>query len=316
MKKVLNKIKRIIFRKKYNRKRAIKIFIGIIVLILIVFSFSISKSNEWVQNGNEISNGNESYIIGSYYDYDESKNGKYELPDVKWKVLGAEDGNLLVVSSSSVESITLGDKKDIKKTQDDYINGNILLDEISEKYAKGKNAVSSRNITINDILKLTNIDESLIYNEAEYTYYWNSNKEPNYTSLNEGNGTFKIPHKNNFYWFDKEENKWNNTYKQEGNITTIINDLHKFDNKIYDENQRIIYDVQKEIQIYNMLFLNDNGQTDSYWVNNKYIDATKEIVSYGYNVIKANSLNYEHLIQSNGTTNKKEYGAKIVIAID
>ena len=65
MKKVLNKIKRIIFRKKYNRKRAIKIFIGIIVLILIVFSFSISKSNEWVQNGNEISNGNESYIIGS-----------------------------------------------------------------------------------------------------------------------------------------------------------------------------------------------------------------------------------------------------------
>ena len=65
-----------------------------------------------------------------------------------------------------------------------------------------------------------------------------------------------------------------------------------------------------------MLFLNDNGQTDSYWVNNKYIDATEEIVSYGYNVIKANSLNYEHLIQSNGTTNKKEYGAKIVIAID
>ena len=40
-----------------------KIFIGIIVLILIVFYFSISKSNEWVQNGNEISNGNESYII-------------------------------------------------------------------------------------------------------------------------------------------------------------------------------------------------------------------------------------------------------------
>ena len=249
------------------------------------------------------------------YDYDETKNGKYELPDVKWKVLGVEDGNLLIVSSSSVESLILGDKKDIKNTQEDYINGNIQLDEISKKYAKGKNVVSSRNITINDILKLTNIDESLIYNDIEYTYYWNSNKEPNYTSLNHGTGTFEIPHKNNFYWFDKQENEWNYSYKQEGNIATIVNDLHKFNNKIYDENQKIVYDVQENSQIYSMLFLNENGQNDSYWVNNKYIDATEQIVSYGYNVIKANSLNYEHLIQSNGITNEKKYGAKIVIAI-
>lgn len=315
MKKVVEKIKKIIFRKKYNRKRAIILFGTIILIMIIILVLSLITKDKWQQNGNIITNGKETYTIGDYYEYDETRKGKYKLEDVKWKVYGIdENNNLLIVSSSSVESLTLGGN-DTKTSMNDYIEGTNKLNEIAKKYSKGKKAISARSLNTQDVINLLDVKTEYIEKEKEYTYFWTINKELNYSSLNEGKGKLQIPHKDNFIWFDQNENNWKISEKSIGNITTIKNDLIEFNNKIYNENNKKVFDIEENNNVYRMLFLKDNFQQDAYWLDTKYIDATNEKVSYGYNVIKANTLSSSHIVHSNGETEKQIYGVKILVTI-
>ena len=108
--------------------------IGVIVLVIVlvlVIALTSKKEARWEQVGNTITKGNQTLTIGDYYDYDETKNCKIDdLTDVKWRVLGVEDGKLLIVSTSSVGEVTLGSKDDLKQSQNDYVNVINKLDEI------------------------------------------------------------------------------------------------------------------------------------------------------------------------------------------
>ena len=59
------------------------------------------------------------------YEYDESDNGKITgLNGVKQQVLSVdENGNLLIMSLSSIGSLTLGGEDNLELSQDDYIEG-------------------------------------------------------------------------------------------------------------------------------------------------------------------------------------------------
>lgn len=157
-----------------NMTAILIIFISLGIMIVIGNN---KKTEKWILVDNKISKGDEVYEIGDYYDYDESNNGKISnLTDVKWKVLGVNDeGNLLIVSASNVEDLTLGSKDNLENAKSDFIDGNIKLDTVARKYAQGKNAVGGRSITAEDINKITKVDNNY---ELTYTYYWGKDDNP------------------------------------------------------------------------------------------------------------------------------------------
>jgi len=282
-----------------------------------------NKNNKWILEGNKVSKKDVKYEIGDYYDYDETDGGKItNLTDVKWKVLGVTDeGHLLIVSASNVEDLTLGSKDNLEKAKNDYINGDKKLDEIASKYAHGKNAISGRSISTEDINKITKV-----YNNYEltYTYYWG--KDDNPVTINEETNekyVSRLKHNKKFLWFDFETNKWNISEKtgeytddNMTKITTSKNTLIVYNYEIYDENTgELVPFMKKDTKEYNMLFKDENKESNSYWTSTKYANATNRFISYGYNVVKGADLNYTYLVYSSQNITKNTFGVRAVIEI-
>ena len=303
---------------------------NMVAILIIIVSLGImivignnKKNEKWILEDNKVSKGKEIYEIGDYYEYDESNGGKItNLIDVKWKILGvSDDGNLLLVSSSNVEDLTLGSKDDLEKAKQDYIDGDKKLDEIASKYAHGKNAISGRSINIEDINKITKVD---ISSRKTYSYYWGSEANP-ITIDEETNEKYlsKLKHNNKFLWFDFETNKWNISQKtgKETNenmtkITTSENTLFVYNYEAYDEktNEYVPF-MEKDTKEYNMLFKDDTKESNSYWVATKYANATNRYISYGYNVVKTADVNYTYLVYSSQNITEITFGVRPVIEI-
>lgn len=296
----------------------------IIVSLGIMIVYGNNKLNKkWVLEGNKVSKGKESYEIGDYYDYDETKEGIFSnLTDVKWKVLGVNDeGHLLIVSSSSVEELTLGSKDDLEKSKQEYIDSNKKLDEIASKYAHGKNAISGRSINNEDINKITKVNNT---SQKTFSYYWGSESNP-ITIDEETNEKYisKLKHDSKFLWFDFEANKWNLNEKtgKETNdnmikITTSKNTLSAYNYEVYDEKTgNYIPHTEKDTKEYNMLFKDDLKEPNNYWTSTKYANATNRYISYGYHVVKGADLNYTYLVYSSQNTMDSTFGVRAVIEI-
>lgn len=137
----------------------------------------------WEQNGLIITKGDTTLEVGDKIKYDpnvESYNGE-------WRVLGAEDGNLLIMSVNDVETLELyglcgglqstetpmtlieeiygdygkyvrdsvGRSRELRvKTRYGLLNGIEKLNEICKPYSKGKGAISSRCVKAEDINRI------------------------------------------------------------------------------------------------------------------------------------------------------------------
>lgn len=267
----------------------VAILIIIVSLVIMIVVGNNNKNENWILESNKVSKGKQIYEIGDYYEYDESNVGKItNLIDVKWKILGvSDDGNLLLVSSSNVEEVTLGSKDDLEKAKNDYIDGDKKLDEIASKYAHGKNALSGRSINIEDINKITKVDS---VSRKTYSYYWGSKANP--------------------ITIDEETNE---------NMTKIItseNTLFVYNYEIYDEETyEYVPFMEKDTKEYNMLFKDDTKESNSYWVSTKYANATNRYISYGYNVVKNADVNYTYLVYSSQNITEITFDIRPVIEI-
>lgn len=318
-------------RKKKTDKRKELLILCLLIAIVIVISliciWLVPEDEKWIQSGNTITKGEESYEIGDYYDYDETKDGKIEeLTDVKWKVMGVDEkGNLLIMSASSVEDITLGTKDDIEKTQIDYLEGVDRLNEIAEKYGHAENALGARSITSEDINKLTgyNTKYSDSYNVST-TYYWADTKNPKAQTEGKEMYDIVIEHNNRFIWFDEASNKWMTSIKEETNnydnpekIVTLKHTQIMYDNAIYDhtiDDEPAL--VEPESLKYNMIFKNDNGEYEAYWTATRTTVATEKYAAFGYNVVRRDGLNYSSLLYSSGNIYEITSGVRVVVTID
>lgn len=102
----------------------------------------------------KITNGKSVVEIGDYINYhcyngtNYSESG-YEVTessntDIKWQVLGSENGSLLIVSKNPLDDIRL-------EGVDGYNNGVSKLNTICEIYGHGQNALNARSIKIEDL---------------------------------------------------------------------------------------------------------------------------------------------------------------------
>ena len=317
-------------KKKLRKKREHNILLILVATVLlfgVVFVLMLPNDEKWVQKGNKISKKDETYNIGDYYQYDATNDNQIKgLTDVKWKVMGVDEkGNLLIVSASSVETLTLGKKDDVEKTKKDYEEATSKLNQISEKYGSGKNALGARSITINDINKITMYDTkySVTYGK-NVTYFWGKNGILQSQVENNEINDIKIQHNDEFYWYNKDENKWMTnkkdnevTYEEPQKITTLKNELIMYSNNFYDDEnefEKALLDIDSPE--YKMIFKEDEGTKANYWLSNQVINATDKYLGHGYNVVRGDEVNYSNLIYFNGVTYEITAGVRVVVTID
>lgn len=103
----------------------------------------------WIQEGNTIKHGDISLTVGQSIEYDETKNGEIKgLKNVEWKVIGAENGELLIMSTEDIGT------KEIKGVNG-YFNGINVLNDMCAVYGFGKGANGARSVNVNDINRVT-----------------------------------------------------------------------------------------------------------------------------------------------------------------
>lgn len=317
-------------KKKLRKKREHNILLLLVATVLllgIIFILILPNDEKWVQNGNKISKKDETYNIGDYYQYDATNDNQIKgLTDVKWKVMGVDEkGNLLIVSASSVETITLGKKDDVEKTKKDYEEATSKLNQISEKYGSGKNALGARSITLEDINKITKYDTKYTINYGkEVTYYWGPNGTLQAQIENNEITDIKVAHNNEFYWYNKDENKWITntrdntlTYEEPQKITTQKNELMMYSNSLYDGEQEAEPALLEPNSLeYKLIYQEDNGDTSNYWLSNQVINATDRYLGHGYNVVRGDSINYSNILYFNGSIFEITAGVRVVVTID
>lgn len=112
------------------------------------------------EDGN-LTNGEIILQIGDYVNYSCYNGTEYaesgftvnqdSNTNIKWRVLSAEKGNLLLVSESSLGNLELDGAEG-------YFNGENLLNTICAIYGHGLNAERARSINVEDINKITGFD--------------------------------------------------------------------------------------------------------------------------------------------------------------
>ena len=298
--------------------------IGTIILVIIIALILVlvfKKEENWVQEGNTITKGNQTLKIGDYYNYDETNNGKEkELIDVKWRVLGVEDGNLLIMSTSSVGEVILGEKDDLELSQKDYVDGVNKLNELASNYAKGKNAISARSINMDDINKITNYDYTKFFSGDigeygnEVTYYWNGEPNPYFEGKNGKVGNLSNTH-NMFVWYD---GNWHTEQRKEATkenpikITTLKSNFYAYDNSNIDGEVILAKDTNE----YKMLFTDELNEKNTYWVATPFISTVKQFAGYGYPIVKGDTVNYTYLVYSMGVSRTNSANLRVVVSID
>ena len=123
----------------------------------------------------------------------------------KWKVLGAENGKILITTEEPIK--TVANAKYGLYGATGYQNGIEELDKISSKYAQGTYSAEGRSITVEDINRITGYDPTKTgvrkgqvgsgdpYAKGELneygnkvTYYWDGTSRPYYVSTGGARG--------------------------------------------------------------------------------------------------------------------------------
>ena len=122
----------------------------------------VNPTGNWTQNKTSVTNGTTTYTVGDDYTYDCGVSGYTG----GWKVLGAENGKLLIMSTVDVGTLKLSGK-------DGYNTGISQLNTMCAKY--GTNA---RSIKVEDINRVTGYDptnqgDGTVYCAGEFWEYGN-----------------------------------------------------------------------------------------------------------------------------------------------
>ncbi len=325
-KKTKNKIKKF-FSKKKTDNRVIYGIVGTLLVVGIAVLLGCSFDEKWVQKGDIVSKGNEKYLIGDYYyNYDETINGeRNDVVDVNWKVLGVdEDGHLLIVSASNAWNLTLGSEDDIFESQDDFVTGVSQINEICRRYGYGVGAVGGRSIVYNDIIDVFDVEKKYLGNlYDEFTYYWGSNGNVISVDSDGSSKSTDIYKNEHFLWFNEKQNKWKiSAYGDEftnenmGEIVSMSDKLKYLNSLTYDVDLMDYVEIFKGNEKKNsMLFKDELGEDASYWTGDRYIHAAPGYIAYGFNNVKGNNVNYNHIIYSLGKTREFKFGVRPVVMI-
>ena len=237
----------------------------------------------WVQEKTVVKNTKTGATlnVGDTVSYDETKNGTVTVPvDVSWKVLGAKNGEVLLMSTNDVGTVEL-------YGADDYYN-NVGIGKINDAcsaYAGGEGASSVRTINVDDVNRITGYDptkqiDGKAYGAGEVYEYGN---KVTYTLGSDGDTlSYKVEGKPELDGSVKLSEGPGVFYKPDGT------QLKAGESYEADQNTYYYYQASKYLTnttndpAYAMLFRNEaNTSNVSYWLGSSYAYAGASIAYFG-----------------------------------
>ena len=222
--------------------------------------------NPWVQNKTVVTkktkSGTKTYNVGDDYTYDCGVEGYTG----GWKVLGAEKGKLLIMSTVDIGTLAL-----------EYNNGIKQLNEMCVPY--GRNA---RSITAEDINRVTGYDpknqgDGTVYGAGEFYEYGN---KVTYTA----GGSTATNGKTNTIAISKYEHP-DGRILGSNNITSITVEstaYYYYPNTLTQSNTGTTVGIDTTSKAYKLLFRNaDDSANCSYWLASSYVYAEASFSDFG-----------------------------------
>ena len=283
----------------------------------------------WLQTKNRtVVKGDRVLNIGDTVNYDETNGGKTTVQkDVNWKVLGAENGELLIMSTDDVDAKYFNSDYTLEGGQEAYTNGINELNTICKVYGKGKGATGARSITAEDVDRVTGYDKityegSLGTGKIKYgesiTYYWDTTtdtqKKPYYETGRGLTGNLNSNH-TKFVYHD------GSTWQESVMPTTLPTERQK----ICTLTQTYYYYHADNITLtktntdgtankaYNMLF--GSSEEHKYWLASSFVDTNAKSAYFGLRIVNSGSVYGDASISSRGGGSVHDFGIRAVVLL-
>ena len=223
--------------------------------------------NPWVQNKTVVTkkmkSGTKTYNVGDDYTYDCGVSGYTG----GWKVLGAEKGKLLIMSTEDIGTLTLNGKEG-------YNTGISQLDEMCASYG-----TKARSITVEDINRVTGYvpEHQTISITSENKYYYD-NDTTNQSSTVTGTyaayaGTYGLA---TALGITNNEPVTGNT------------DYSYYPNTPTTSSSGTTAGIETTSKAYKLLFRKaDDSANCSYWLASSYVDAGSSYSAFGLRVVNS-----------------------------
>ena len=264
--------------------------------------------NPWVQNKTvvtkKLKSGTKTYNVGDDYTYDCGVSGYTG----KWKVLGAENGKLLIMSTENIGTLTLNGKEG-------YNTGITQLDEMCASY--GTNA---RSITVEDINRVTGYDptnqgDGTVYGDGKFEKFGN---KVTYTA----SGSTATNEKTNTTAISKYEHPDGRKIGTD-NVTSITVEstgyyYYPYSLTTSSSTTGECKGIATDSSAYKLLFRNaDDSANCSYWLASSYVHANSYNSIFGLRIVDSDGrvFNYR-LWNSNGDTDYPSLGVRAVVPVE
>ena len=264
----------------------------------------------WVQDKTVVSkktkNGTIKKQVGDVYEYDCGVSGYTG----KWKILGAENGKLLIMSTVDIGTLTLSGK-------DGYNTGISKLNEMCAPY--GRNA---RSITVEDINRVTGYDptnqgDGTVFGAGQFYEYGN---KVTYTASGSSGSNGQI------YSGVLSNNQYEHPDGRKigtDNVTSITVEHTGYNYYPYslttsNSTTGECKGIATDSSAYKLLFRKaDDSANCDYWLASSYVDAYSNISSFGLRDVSLGGLvYYSNLWLSNGNANNPSFGVRAVVPVD
>lgn len=266
--------------------------------------------NPWVQNKTvvtkKLKSGTKTYNVGDDYTYDCGVEGYTG----GWKVLGAERGKLLIMSTVDVGTLQLSGK-------DGYNTGVSKLNAMCAPY--GKNA---RSIKVEDINRVTGYDptnqgDGTVFGAGQFYEYGN---KVTYTASGSSGSNGQI------YSGVLSNNQYEHPDGRKigtDNVTSITVEHTGYNYYPYslttsNSTTGECKGIATDSSAYKLLFRKaDDSANCDYWLASSYVDAYSNISSFGLRDVSLGGLvYYSNLWLSNGNANNPSFGVRAVVPVD
>ena len=268
-----------------------------------------TTTGNWTQNKTTVTNGTTTYTVGDDYTYDCGVSGYTG----GWKVLGAENGKLLIMSTIDVGKLGLygisGDGTTSYPAG--YTNGIDKLNEMCAPY--GTNA---RSITVEDIDRVTgfdptNLGNGMIYGAGNFSEYGNkvtytaSGSSATNGQTYTGSITYEHP--------DGRKIGTDNVTS----ITVESTHYYYYPNTLTEYNSGTTVGIATDSQAYKLLFRKvDDSANCSYWLASSYVDAYAAFSYFGMRCVKTGgAVNGYYLWDSSAKISGSTLGVRAVVSL-
>ena len=262
----------------------------------------VTPTGNWTQNKTSVTNGTTTYTVGDDYTYDCGVSGYTG----GWKVLGAENGKLLIMSTVDVGTLQLSGK-------DGYNTGISQLNTMCAQY--GTNA---RSITVEDINRVTGYDPTNQGDETTYGdgKFWEYGNKVTYTAS--GSSATNGQTYTGSISYEHPDGRKIGT----DNVTSITVEstyYYYYPYSLTTSNSTTgeCKGIATDSPAYKLLFRKaDDSANCSYWLASSYVLADSNGSDFGLRAVSSDGLvGYYDLWYSGGGANNPSLGVRAVVSL-